>query len=136
MTQPLIWKRSTRCGNGGCVEAAWVKSSVSGSNGNCLEAHHVSGEIHVRDSKYAARGEESPELVFTLDDWAKFITEVSNGSDLADGFGLVWVQGSYRSVLIHGDKALSFTAAEWIGFVEGVRGGEFDVEVLAAAGVR
>ncbi len=54
----------------------WVKSSLSFSNGNCVEVASLpEGEIGVRDSKDA----EGPVLRFTSDEWRAFLGGVRNG---------------------------------------------------------
>jgi len=54
----------------------WVKSSLSYSNGNCVEVASLSdGEIGVRDSK----NPDGPVLRFTADEWRAFIGGARNG---------------------------------------------------------
>jgi len=60
----------------------WTKSSLSLSNGNCVEVASLSGDhIGVRDSKDA----EGPVLQFTPDEWNAFLGGVRNGE--FDKFG-------------------------------------------------
>ncbi len=60
----------------------WIKSSLSFSNGNCVEVAHLQGgHIGVRDSK----DPEGPVLQFTPDEWSAFIGGARNGE--FDGFG-------------------------------------------------
>ena len=60
----------------------WIKSSLSFSNGNCVEVTSLSdGEIGVRDSKDS----EGPVLRFTPDEWRAFLGGVHNGE--FDSFG-------------------------------------------------
>lgn len=60
----------------------WVKSSLSFSNGNCVEVASLSdGEIGVRNSREAA----GPVLRFTPDEWHAFLGGVRNGE--FDNFG-------------------------------------------------
>jgi Domain of unknown function (DUF397) len=62
----------------------WFKSSLSFSNGNCVEVANLSeGQIGVRDSK----NPEGPVLRFTHDEWHAFIGGVRNGE--FDRFGSV-----------------------------------------------
>lgn len=62
----------------------WVKSSLSLSNGNCIEvADLAGGGIGVRDSKDS----EGPVLRFTPDEWNAFLGGVRNGE--FDRFGTV-----------------------------------------------
>jgi hypothetical protein len=67
--------------NGGCPEgsepvARWIKSSLSFSNGNCVEVACLpDGVIGVRDSKDSA----GPVLRFTSDEWTAFLGGVRNG---------------------------------------------------------
>ena len=60
----------------------WVKSSLSFSNGNCVEVASLpDGEIGVRNS----RDSEAAILRFTSDEWHAFLGGVRNGE--FDGFG-------------------------------------------------
>jgi hypothetical protein len=60
----------------------WVKSSLSFSNGACVEvASMPGGGIGVRDSKVAA----GPVLRFTPEEWTAFLGGVRNGE--FDSFG-------------------------------------------------
>ena len=63
-------------------DSSWVKSSLSMSNGNCVEVTSLSrGGIGVRDSKDT----EGPVLRFTPDEWQAFLGGVRNGE--FDHFG-------------------------------------------------
>ena len=54
----------------------WVKSSLSFSNGNCVEVARLpEGGIGVRDSKDT----QGPVLRFTPDEWRAFVGGVRNG---------------------------------------------------------
>ncbi|GII91344.1 DUF397 domain-containing protein [Sinosporangium siamense] len=56
--------------------ASWVKSSLSGVNGDCVEVAVLSdGRRAVRDSKQP----EGPELIFTPGEWSAFIGGVKDG---------------------------------------------------------
>jgi hypothetical protein len=60
----------------------WVKSSLSFSNGNCVEVASLpDGEIGVRNSRDA----EGAVLRFTPDEWHAFLGGVRNGE--FDSFG-------------------------------------------------
>jgi hypothetical protein len=60
----------------------WIKSSLSFSNGNCVEVASLSeGEIGVRNSRDA----QGPVLRFTSDEWHAFLGGVRNGE--FDRFG-------------------------------------------------
>jgi hypothetical protein len=62
----------------------WIKSSLSFSNGNCVEVASLhDAEIGVRDSKNS----EGPVLRFTPDEWHAFLGGVRNGE--FDRFGKV-----------------------------------------------
>ena len=62
----------------------WVKSSLSFSNGNCVEVADLpGGGIGVRDSKDS----EGPFLRFTPGEWDAFLGGVRNGE--FDRFGTV-----------------------------------------------
>ena len=58
------------------MNAIWVKSSLSFSNGNCVEVASLpGGEIGVRNS----RDPGGPVLRFTPDEWRAFLGGVRNG---------------------------------------------------------
>lgn len=60
----------------------WVKSSLSFSNGNCVEVANLpGGRIGVRNS----RDSEGPVLRFTSDEWHAFLGGARNGE--FDSFG-------------------------------------------------
>ncbi len=55
-------------------ELEWFKSSYSGSNNNdCVEVASALGAVCVRDSKNV----QGPQLGFTADAWADFVTYAS-----------------------------------------------------------
>jgi len=61
---------------------SWVKSSLSFSNGNCVEVAGLPGRtIGLRNS----RDPEGPVLRFTPDEWHAFLGGARNGE--FDGFG-------------------------------------------------
>jgi Domain of unknown function (DUF397) len=62
--------------------SAWVKSSLSFANGNCVEvSDQPGGTVGVRNS----REREGPVLRFTPDEWQAFLGGVRNGE--FDDFG-------------------------------------------------
>ena len=62
----------------------WVKSSLSFSNGNCIEVASLPhGEVGIRNS----RDREGEVLQFTPDEWNAFIGGVRN--EEFDSFGLI-----------------------------------------------
>ena len=64
------------------MNLVWVKSSLSFSNGNCVEVTELpGGTIGVRNSKDAA----GPVLRFTPQEWHAFLGGVRNGD--FDGTG-------------------------------------------------
>lgn len=65
-------------------DSYWIKSSLSFSNGNCVEVASLpDDEIGVRDSKDS----EGPVLRFTPDEWFAFLGGVRNGE--FDRFGRI-----------------------------------------------
>ena len=63
------------------MSTIWVKSSLSFSNGNCVEVASLpGGEIGVRHSRNSA----GPVLAFTSDAWRAFLGDVRTGK--FDGF--------------------------------------------------
>ncbi len=65
-------------------DSYWTKSSLSFSNGNCVEVASLpDGEIGVRDSKDS----EGPVLRFTPGEWHAFLGGARNGE--FDSFGKI-----------------------------------------------
>ena len=78
MESPAAGKSAGEPGSGRC----WVKSSLSFSNGNCVEVTGLpNGEVGVRNS----RDPEGPVLRFTADEWQAFLGGARNGE--FDSFG-------------------------------------------------
>ena len=74
----MLGNPSERPGSG----SVWVKSSLSFSNGNCVEVASLpDGGIGVRNSRDSA----GPVLRFTSDEWHAFLGGVGNGE--FDNFG-------------------------------------------------
>jgi hypothetical protein len=57
------------------TNGAWVKSSRSGSQGNCVEVRRSDDDIQVRDSK----DPDGPVLTFTHAEWDVFIISTRAG---------------------------------------------------------
>jgi Domain of unknown function (DUF397) len=75
---PTLGSPSERPGSG----PYWVKSSLSFSNGNCVEVADLPGRtIGLRNS----RDPEGPVLRFTPDEWHAFLGGARNGE--FDSFG-------------------------------------------------
>jgi hypothetical protein len=65
----------------GGIVIAWVKSSLSFANGNCIEVADLpGGHVAVRNSR-----DPGPVLRFTPDEWHAFLGGVRKGE--FDGFG-------------------------------------------------
>ncbi len=72
----LVWRRSTKCEAGACIEVAgpWTKSTRSGAGG-CVEVRR-DDLVLVRDSKL---GDDSPVLSFDAGSWAAFVNGLKGG---------------------------------------------------------
>ena len=78
MVRPTLGEGSGRPGS----DTHWVKSSLSFSNGNCVEVANLPGsQVGVRHSKDI----QGPVLRFTPDEWQAFLGGVRNGE--FDSFG-------------------------------------------------
>jgi hypothetical protein len=72
MERPTLGDGSGRPGG----DPHWVKSSLSFSNGNCVEVANLpGGQVGVRHSKHT----EGLVLRFTPDEWQAFLGGVRNG---------------------------------------------------------
>jgi len=60
----------------GADETQWIKSSYSGTSGECVEISRlISGHVGVRDSK----NPQGPSLSFTPTEWTAFTTTIQSG---------------------------------------------------------
>jgi Domain of unknown function (DUF397) len=58
------------------IGAAWVKSSYSGPQGNCVEiAYLTDGQVAMRNSRHPA----GPALIFTCAEWDAFLRGARDG---------------------------------------------------------
>lgn len=58
------------------MSPTWIKSSLSGSNGNCVEVADLpEGTIGIRNS----RDTDGPILRFTSDEWVAFLAGARRG---------------------------------------------------------
>lgn len=137
------WTRSSYCQGGSCVEVGWTTSSFCSdgscvevslqcSNGACVEVSHSDGMIYVRDSK----DHDVPHLMWSPQMWESSVWQPIVEGCLPSGAtedGLP-TPGPAQSPLWAGGAVtwlgLRFDAEEWKAFVDGVKAGEFAVEVL------
>jgi hypothetical protein len=71
------------------MNAVWVKSSLSFSNGNCVEVAELpGGSVGVRNSRHP----EGPVLTFTQGEWDAFLGGARRGE--FDRFGSTGADGA------------------------------------------
>lgn len=111
----LVWKRSTRCDTGSCVEVAVVGD-----------------QVQVRDSK---RDNESPVIGYTREQWSHLLDVVKAGGDLDETVERLVDVAPLGNGQFCWDRltpwkqyagCLHFTRDEMGAFVVGVRAGKFD----------
>lgn len=79
---PAWIKSSESFANGNCVEVAWIRSTESHVHGNCVEVSDLpGGEVGVRNS----RDPNGPVLRFTPDEFRAFLGGARKGE--FDHFG-------------------------------------------------
>lgn len=118
-----------------------IKSSRCG-NGACVEVMLDGDRVLVRDSKL---GNDSPVIRYALRDWQRLIVErVKAGIDPtglyepyeidaevpAGGVALAWLAADPTTDVL---AVLTFTRAEWDAFLAGVEDGDFDFEAVPRA---
>lgn len=107
--------------------SAWRKAGGC-AHGDCVEVRRTAAGVEVRDSKQP----DGPVLTFDEPAWRRLLSTLR--ADLRpagvyrddDGDVELWQKQAGRLVI------LTVSQEDWDAFVGGVRGGEFDLERLAA----
>lgn len=117
----------------------WFKATLSSTSTSCVEVAETGSVVLVRDSKFLRnplsrnRGDEQPMIRVPAERWLDFLDLVmsggtTNGADLPaidhDTDGAVTLE--------HAAVTLTYTAAEWHAFCDGITKGEFDILAAAA----
>ncbi|GAA2514632.1 DUF397 domain-containing protein [Pilimelia columellifera] len=98
----------------------YVKSSRSGGSGNCVEWAVEGHSVFVRDSK----DRSGVELKLTHDEWEAIVAAVANGHDHPNL--TVCPDGA---TVVHSERTLRFTPAEWEAFTDAAVSGECAVNI-------
>lgn len=69
-----VWRRSSYCEGGSCVEVAWQRSSKC-EQGACTEVAFTAAGVLVRDGKDS----DGPVLRFTREEFAAFVEGIKAG---------------------------------------------------------
>ncbi|WP_329414640.1 DUF397 domain-containing protein [Nocardia vinacea] len=109
----------------------WFKSSWSSETQSCVEVKFDGDLVLIRDSKYlrdpANDPTAQPTIAVLAEDWNAFL-RAANGMepDAWRDLPIITRHGS-GGVTVHAADGtmLTYTAAEWVAFVAGVRDGEF-----------
>jgi hypothetical protein len=105
----------------------WAKSSFSKDSSTCVEVRFSGGTVLVRDSKYAGNSAAQPILSVPAAAWSTF-TDIVIGRPAAMVGELPAIdRAANGDVVLRGATGVSLTykAAEWGAFVNGLRAGEF-----------
>jgi len=110
----------------------WFTSSRTTNAEACVEVRFDGDDVHVRDTKDNGRG---PILSVPAIDWPSFLIDVRDDRTNASAPLLFerTSDGGARLFSIGHPAVLTYTAKEWIAFVEGVRDGEFDPAIALTA---
>ncbi|GAA1242800.1 hypothetical protein GCM10009609_02800 [Pseudonocardia aurantiaca] len=111
----------------GLAQGRWVKARRSDNASGCVEVRVDGGVYRVRDTKDLGRG---PVLSLTKEEWRAFCDALLAGPDrLVQAAGLQLALRTDGGLTIRrSDGArLRFTAFEVECFLDGLRGGEFDL---------
>ncbi|MGI9001852.1 MAG: DUF397 domain-containing protein [Pseudonocardia sp.] len=113
-------------------QSEWFKSSVSSSDGSCVEVRFHDDLVSIRDSKYrrdpAHDPHREPILTVTAEQWTAFLNNLTDPTNPRTG-GALLVESSPGGPLLRAtdrDTTLHFTHAEWQSFLTGVHAHEFD----------
>lgn len=110
----------------------WFKSSFSSNANQCVEVRFYDELVSIRDSKYrrdqANNPNFEPVITVTAGQWAVVLDELTGRTpphaNLALSVETTPGEGAVLRAIEDG-TTLTYTAAEWQSFLDGVRAGEF-----------
>ncbi|MBF6388177.1 DUF397 domain-containing protein [Nocardia farcinica] len=116
----------------------WFKATLSSSSSSCVEVADAGRVVLVRDSKYLRdprnREREQPTIGVPANRWREFLDLVGNRHCAGDAeLPAIEYHPDGGVSLRRAEVTLTYTAAEWHAFCDGVQKGEFDCLVPAAA---
>jgi hypothetical protein len=120
------------------VEVEFRKSSRSQPNLDCVHVARHDGWVELRDTEALFGSPDDGRLVFTADQFDRFLLTIREQGDLTGQCIDITVNNKglyvFRSTLPQlRDVTLKFTETELFAFFDGVREGEFSTRAFASA---
>jgi hypothetical protein len=115
----------------------WFTSSYTTNGGNCVEVKFDGGSVFVRDTKYrrnpANDPATQPSIALSAIKWKSFLEKVINGAvDDVVGVPAIELDPAGGATLRAADGTiLVYTEGEWTAFINGIRDGEFSLELVS-----
>ncbi|ATL66160.1 DUF397 domain-containing protein [Nocardia terpenica] len=113
------------------VMDGWRKSSFSQGSDHCVEVQFTDAAVSIRDSKYLRNPANDPAaqpiITVPTEHWGMFL-QLAAGRLEGDFPGLPSIErhdDGGVSIRSQDGITLSYTPAEWIAYVSGIRAGEF-----------
>jgi hypothetical protein len=104
-------------------DLAWRTSSRSGNGENCVEVAPTTDGVLIRHSKYPAAGR----IRFTSQSWTAFMWDALGGHNTNPTASISPCGADFVVESLHTSVQLRFDTGEWLAFLAGIRGSEFDI---------
>lgn len=117
----------------------WFTSSYSANGHSCVEVRFDAHSVFVRDTKYRRNPANDPAtqpiIALPAIKWKGFLEKVVTGSPVDDEVGVPAIEldpAGGASLRAADGTVLVYTESEWTAFINGIRDGEFSLELVSA----
>jgi hypothetical protein len=118
--------------------AAWAKSSFSGGANACVEVRFEGDQVLIRDSKYRRDPTSDPSgepvIAVAAHQWARFCDQLTGAAPAGPSDALIADTAANGTTTLRplvDATCLTYTAAEWTAFLNGLHSGELRSPSLA-----